>query len=86
MSFNPKNLVKQTVECFDYTDIPLSDEAKEAICNSSNITFGDATHSLHKVSKLRAVLIDYDEYEEDVAILDSIMELYGNNALIDMES
>ena len=72
----PTNTMKiKFVQFISMTELGLSDECKNAITGNSNLTFGDATHSLYSPKQILTALEgDDDVSDKDYDILDKLQE------------
>lgn len=83
--------VESSVESTHFIPIsklPISDEAKNSISDSNDITFGDANRSLFSITRIASVIDadDYDTNEKDQATIEAIMQKYGEEFYVDLEN
>ena len=72
-----------TVQFLKLSDIPLTEEAGADINYSSNLTFGDSSHCLYRISD---ILKEADfANQSDVELLNDLMEAIGD-VFVDLEN
>jgi hypothetical protein len=69
------NTTTKVVQFVSLTELGLSEECKDAITGNSNLTYGDATHSLFSPQQILTALEgDDDLSDKDYDILDKLQE------------
>ena len=65
----------KVVQFISLTELGLSEECQDSISGNSNLTFGDATHSLYSPQQILTALEgDDDVSDKDYDILDKLQE------------
>lgn len=77
-----KNIPTESCNFVRLSNVPISEEGKNCISESSNVTFGDANRTLFTISRLRS-LVDFEL--SDDKILEALMYEAGD-IYIDLEN
>ena len=72
-----------TLKCLKLSDVPVSEDGKEDISNAGNITYGDSSHCLYRISDIRREVDFINQSDRDLL---EILQNEMGDIFIDLEN
>lgn len=73
----------ETCQFILFSELPISDQAKDSISNSSYITFGDASRTMVTLGRIKSEMLGTNKDEET---MDALIEAFGGDFYVDLEN